>query len=134
MTRFLVPLVVCGLACLFVGAKPDKVAPAPAGKIPKDTCIKPTFHCASECLTCMKHCRDHKMVEMAKECEVCLHACLMCHHAVEGKTAHAWEICELCEKVCADCAAMCEKSADEQVKKCATACRECVKACEESRK
>jgi|GEM_PF-4008305 len=137
MTRFLLPLLACGLACFFVIANPVKAPPAPTAadaKMPKDTCVKPCLDCQAACLTCMKHAREHKMDHMAKECEICHHACLLCYHAVSSKNERAWEICELCEKVCNDCAASCEKSTDPEAKKCAQACHDCAKACAEARK
>jgi hypothetical protein len=109
-------------------------AEAPANRIPKENCIQPSRDCANECLTCMKHCRENKMEDTAKECEICHHACLMCALAVESKNARAWETCELCEKTCNDCAAMCEKGTHPEMKKCAEACRNCAKACADSRK
>jgi hypothetical protein len=137
MTRFLFSLFACGCVLALSSAAPAPVrAPdLPAGKTPKDTCVKPCFDCAAECLACMKHAREHlKMEDVAKQCEVCHHACLMCAHAVASKNVRAWEICELCEKVCNDCAAVCEKGTDEHMKKCAKACRDCAKACAEARK
>jgi hypothetical protein len=104
------------------------------GKVPKETCIQPCFSCANECLTCMKHCRENKMEDTAKECEMCHHACLMCALAVQSKNARAWEACELCEKMCNDCASTCEKGTNPVMKKCAEECRNCVKACAEARK
>jgi hypothetical protein len=127
MIRFLVALFAFGLATtLSLAADP------PA--IPKDTCVQPSMACAAECLACMKHCRENKMEDVAKECEICHHACLMCALSVQGKNARAWEACELCEKTCHDCATICEKGSHPEMKKCAEACRDCAKACADSRK
>lgn len=135
MTRFLVALFACGLGLLTVSAaNPAPAADPVPAKTPKDTCVKPCFDCQAECLACMKHAREHKMEDMAKECEVCHHACLACYHAVGSKNVRAWEICELCEKVCNDCAAACAKGTDEHAKKCAKACQDCAKACADARK
>jgi hypothetical protein len=128
MTRLLVALALFGLGTLAVSAAEE------APKVPKDVCVKPCFDCAAECFVGMKHAREHKMEDMAKQMEVCHHACLMCHHAVASKNVRAWEICELCEKVCNDCAAACEKSKDESMKKHAKACRDCAAACAAARK
>jgi hypothetical protein len=151
MTRLLTSLLACGLACLaLTAATPDEKKPAENKataqkgdkpgekahadhKVPKDTCVKPCLDCQAACLTCMKHCREHKMEAAAKQCEICHHACLLCYHAVGSKNVRAWEICELCEKVCNDCAAVCEKG-DDEMKKCAKACRDCAKACADARK
>ena len=92
MTRLLVALVAFGLGTLALTA----AEPAPPGKIPKDTCVKPCWDCQAACLECMKHARDNKDEAMAKQCEICHHACLQCFHAVSSKNARAWEICELC--------------------------------------
>jgi hypothetical protein len=129
MTRFLVSLLVCGLGLVALSGAAD-----PPAKMPKDTCVKPCWDCQAECLNCMKHAREHKMEDLAKQCEVCHHACLICYHAVGSKNQRSWEVCELCEKVCNDCATMCEKSTDEHAKKCAKACHDCAKACAEARK
>lgn len=150
MTRLVLSLSMCGLFLALSVAAPvtsgdnkpalvdDKVAPkgAQPAKTPKDTCVKPCWDCAFECLACMKHAREHKKMEdIAKQCEVCHHACLICYHAVGSKNVRAWEICELCEKVCLDCAASCDKGGDdEHMKKCAKACRDCAKACADARK
>lgn len=147
MTRLLASLLACGLACLVLSAaspedqKPagNKAAPQKGDKAhadhktPKDTCVKPCLDCQAACLSCMKHCRDKKMEDTAKECEICHHACLLCYHAVGSKNARAWEVCELCEKVCNDCAKACEKG-DDEMKKCAKACHDCAKACADARK
>jgi len=132
MIRFLVALLAFGLVTTLSLAVPP--ASPPAGTTPKDTCVQPSLACANECLACMKHCRENKMEDMAKECEICHHACLMCALSVQSKNARAWEACELCEKTCNDCAASCEKGSHPIMKKCAEACRECAKACADSRK
>lgn len=129
MIRFLLAFIAFG----FVAAL-SPAAEAPAGKVPKDVCIQPARACADECFACMKMCREHKMEDTAKECELCHLACLMCAVGVEGKNSRAWETCELCEKICNDCAAMCEKGTHSEMKKCAEACRSCAKACADSRK
>ncbi len=129
MIRILVALFAfaCG-AALTVAVEPS------AARIPKETCIQPSRTCGNECLTCMKYCRENKMEDTAKECEICHHACLMCALAVESKNVRAWDICELCEKTCNDCAAACEKGTNPEMKKCAEECRTCAKACADSRK
>ena len=114
------------------GGKPP--ADAPETKCPKESCIQPAMACANECLSCMKHCREGKMESLAKECEICHHACLMCALAVQEKTPTACAACEVCEKICNDCAANCEKNTDPAMKKCMEACRACAKACADSRK
>lgn len=136
MTRILVLLFAFGLfaVTLSQAQEPPAAAQPPAGKTPKDTCVKPCQDCAAECQACAKHCRENKLLDVAYQCDVCYHACLMCASAVATKNPRAWEICELCEKVCNDCAAMCEKHPNEQTKKCADACRACAKACAEARK
>ena len=151
MTRLLVALFACGLACLTLAtaAPPperptlgDEAKKAPEkgdkgdkdAKVPKDTCVKPCLDCSAVCFDGMKHARDHKHEDMAKHLEVCHHACLLCARAVGYKDHHAWTACELCEKICLDCAAACEKSKDEHAQKCAKACRDCAKACAEARK
>jgi hypothetical protein len=127
MTRLLVAVLALGLGSLTLSA-------ADPAKTPKDTCVKPCQDCAAECLVGAKHAREHKMEDMAKSMEVCHHACLMCATAVSSKNVRAWEICELCEKVCNDCAEACEKSADASMKKHAKACRDCAAACAAARK
>jgi hypothetical protein len=142
MNRFVFSLFVCGLVCFVLSATaappppPDSKGPpgAPGAKTPKDTCVKPCWDCAAACLECMKHSREMKMEDMAKECEVCHHACLLCYHAVGSHNARSWEACDLCEKVCTDCAASCEKGTTDHAKKCAKACQDCAKACAEARK
>jgi hypothetical protein len=129
MIRFLVALIAFGL-----GTTLSLAADPPAGKTPKDTCVQPCSACAAECLACMKHCRDNKMEDVAKECEICHHACLLCANAVAAKNARAWETCELCEKLCNDCATACDKGTNPEMKKCAEACRNCAKACADARK
>jgi len=129
MIRYVVLLSALGLLAAFSSGMN-----APAEKMPKESCLTPTFTCANECLACMKFCRENKMEDTAKECEICHHACLMCGLAVETKNARAWEACDLCEKTCNDCAVACEKGTNPQMKKCAEACRNCAKACAESRK
>jgi hypothetical protein len=129
MIRSLVAILVpFGAASLAFAADPPSV------KVPKPICIQQSRDCATECLSCMKFCRENKMVETAKECEICNLACSMCAEAVESKNTRAWEICELCEKICNDCAAACEKGTHAEMKKCAEACRNCAKACADSRK
>lgn len=138
MTRLLVSLFAFGLfAVTLAQAEPPASAPAqpPTGsKTPKDTCVKPCFDCATECMACMKHCRENKMEDVAKQCEICHLMCLTCANAVGSKNGRAWEVCELCEKVCNDCAAACEKHDHPMTKKCAEACRNCAKACADARK
>lgn len=129
MTRLLLSLVAVCLGSISLSQAAD-----PPAKSPKDTCVKPCMDCAAECLKCMKHCREMKMEDMANMCEVCHHACLMCAHAVKGKTMNAWAACELCEKMCLDCAAMCDKGEHAQMKKNAEECRKCAKACADARK
>lgn len=130
MTRLLVALAAFGLGTLALSA----ADPVPPAKTPKDTCVKPCLDCAAECFAGLKHARENKMEDMAMSMDVCHHACLMCAHAVSSKNIRAWEICELCEKICIDCAAACEKSNDEHMKKCAKACRDCAAACATARK
>jgi hypothetical protein len=79
---------------------------AATGKVPKATCLEPTKACAEECLSCMKCCITEKRPECAKMCETCHHACWLCYHAVQGKNPLAWDVCELCEKMCVECAKM----------------------------
>lgn len=132
MTRLLLLLFACGLACFTLTLSAAEEAP---GKIPKETCVKPCIDCAAECAAGVKHARQNKSdAAMIASMEVCHHACLTCAHAVGSKNARAWAICELCEKICLDCAAMCEKSNDEHMKKCAKACHDCAKACADARK
>ena len=134
MTRLIVSLFVFGLISFSVAA--NAAAPDPA-KTPKDICVKPCHDAATECLNCMKYANENKdLKDVAKECEICHLACLLCHHSVGNKNPRAWETCELCEKVCIDCAALCETKAgsDEHLKKCAKVCRDCAKACADARK
>jgi hypothetical protein len=126
--RILVALLACGLGVFALSGAADPP------KLPKDTCVKPCWDCQAACFDCMKHAREHKMEDMAKECELCHHACLLCYTAVGNKNSRAWEICELCEKVCNDCATACAKGTDEHAKKCAKACQDCAKACADARK
>lgn len=139
MTRVLVSLFAIGLisAALSTAAPPPAVPmvgdPIPS-KMPKDSCVKPCYECAAECFVCMKHCRESKMEDVAKQCEVCHLICLTCANAVGSKNLRSWEACELCEKVCSDCAALCEKHDHPETKKCAEMCRACAKACAEARK
>jgi hypothetical protein len=129
MTRILIALLAFGAMAGLTSAAPQET------KVPKDTCVQPCLDCAKECLTGIKHARDQlRMEDLAKSMEICHHACLTCAHAVGSKHARAWEACELCEKICNDCAAVCEKSNDEHMKKCAKACRDCAKACADARK
>jgi Domain of Unknown Function (DUF326) len=130
MIRLLAILCALGIATTLTLAAP----PAPDSKLPKDTCVKSCNECAKECLACMKHCRENKMEEMARECDICHHACLLCANAVGSKNPQAWLCCELCEKICSDCAAQSDKSTDPHMKECAEACRHCAKACAEARK
>src|SRR5262245_39037827 len=100
MVRLIVAAFACGLVGLALAAEKPAAEPAPPAKMPKDTCIKPNFDCQAECFNGMKHAREQMKNEaMAKQLEVCHHACLMCYHAVGSKNVRAWEICELCEKV-----------------------------------
>lgn len=132
MTRLLVAVLAIGLGAFTLSTVFAAKADPP--KIPKDTCVKPCAECAAECEKGMKHAREKKMDDMVNSMEVCHHACLMCAHAVGGKNVRAWEICELCEKVCLDCATACEKSPDEGMKKHAKVCRDCATACANARK
>jgi hypothetical protein len=151
MTRLLVCLFACGLACLALSAAAPPPGPAPSlsqdkgqkdkdgkgdkdAKVPKDTCVKPCFDCSAACFDCMKHSREHKMEDVARHCEVCHHACLLCARSVGYKNAHAWAACEMCEKICTECAEVCEKSKDDHAMKCAKVCRDCAKACADARK
>ncbi|MCE9564697.1 MAG: four-helix bundle copper-binding protein [Planctomycetes bacterium] len=129
MSRILLALFAFGLAATL-----SSTSLAEEVKIPKDTCVKPCAECANECAACMKHCRDNKMEDVARECEICHHACLACTLAVGSKNPQAWQICETCEKVCNQCAATCDKGSNPQMKKCAEACRTCAKACADARK
>jgi hypothetical protein len=133
MTRLLVAVLALGLGALALStslsAKVD-----PAKNPPKDTCVKPCQECATECINCMKHAREHKMNELAMQCEICHTMCLTCANAVASKNGRAWDICELCEKVCLDCATLCEKDTSEHAKKCAKSCRDCATACANARK
>jgi Domain of Unknown Function (DUF326) len=159
MTRLLVSLFAFGLVCVALSAaNPPPLQPSSATdaqdkadkkgdkdaknqkddkdtghKVPKDTCVKPCLDCSAACFDCMKHSREKKMEDMARHCEVCHHACLLCARAVGYKDHHAWAACELCEKICIECAEACEKSKDDHAQKCAKACRDCAKACAEAR-
>lgn len=106
----------------------------PPAKAPRDTCVVQNKACAEECLKCMKHCEKIGHMDVAKMCEACHHACLLCATAVGNKTPLAWDACELCEKFCTECAAMCDKHNLPETKKCAEECRKCAKACAEARK
>ena len=128
MTRLLV-----ALFALALGGYTINAADAPI-KIPKDTCVKPCHDCAAHCLEGVKAAREAKDEPMAKECEICHHACLLCYHAVGSKNGRSWEICETCEKVCIDCANVCDKAGGDHAKKCAKACRDCAAACAAARK
>jgi len=135
MTRLFVAVLALGFGVLTVATTFTTTLNAKADtKVPKDNCVKPCFDCASECLTCMKHSREHKNETMAKECEICANMCLTCYHAVGAKNPRAWDVCELCEKICSDCAAECERGTTDEAKKCAKACRDCVAACVAARK
>ena len=140
MRRLLFPLLALAVAtAVAIAADPppttrtsDKV-PAAEKKVPKDTCCAETKVCGKECLDCMLYCKDKGHDHHAKLLDACHHACFMCTAAVEGKTANAWEACELCEKFCNDCADMCEKG-DDRMKKTGAECRKCAKACADARK
>jgi hypothetical protein len=133
MTRLLVSLFACGLFCFVISAE-EKPAARDA-KVPKEVCVKPCHDCAAECAAAVKHGREKKMDEnMIHHMEACHHMCLACGIAVASKEPNAWQICETCEKVCLSCAAMCEKSPDDQMKKCAKVCRDCANACATARK
>lgn len=52
---------------------------------------------------------------------------LMARHSPMAAHAH-----QACADACRDCAAVCEKSQDEKIKKCADICRECERLCREA--
>ncbi|WP_337175970.1 hypothetical protein [Paludisphaera sp.] len=52
---------------------------------------------------------------------------LMARHSKMAPHAH-----HACADACRDCAAVCEKSQDEKIKKCAEICRECERLCREA--
>jgi hypothetical protein len=52
---------------------------------------------------------------------------LMARHSPMAAHAH-----HACADACRDCAAVCEKSQDEKIKKCAEICRECERLCREA--
>jgi hypothetical protein len=66
--------------------------------------------------------------------DLCHHVCMACAIAVEHKNPAAWTACELCERVCNDIAAECDKSTSEDMKRHAKALRDCAKACSDARK
>jgi hypothetical protein len=139
MRHLFLSLVALGFAAaITVAAEPPAAAPqqpSTSQKTPKDTCVEPCKACAAICAECMKHCDKLGHKDIARMCEACHHACLMCATAVANKTPNAWQACELCEKFCNDCAAMCDKHpGDEIMKKCADECRKCAKACADARK
>ena len=130
MTRLLVAVFAISLGVLALSATPAKAET----KVPKDTCVKPCQECAKACIDAMKHAQANKMEGMAKATELCHLMCLTCANAVAGGNPRSWAICELCENICNDCAAECEKINDEHAKKCAKACRDCAVACANARK
>lgn len=96
---------------------------------PKEAAINETWACAQECLKCMKHCRDMKMEDVAKMCETCHHSCLMTMLALQANSPITGDALAVCEKVCNECAKMCEKHNHPETKKCAEECHKCAKAC-----
>jgi len=129
MIRLVVALIAFGVAATLATS-----ADPPANKVPKDTCVQSCMACANDCLACMKYCRENKMEDSAKEAEICHHACLLCALAVQSKNPQSWTTCELCEKICSDCATVCGKGTDPIMKKCVESCRGCATACADSRK
>ena len=130
----MIRLLVFSLLALGLSLSLTTAANRADAKIPKDSCVKPCLDCGHECLDCMKHCKEAKMDDLARECDICHHTCMACGLAVGGKNPHSWALCELCEKLCSDCAAECDKHPNDHTKKCAEACRSCAKACADARK
>ncbi|HEY3789619.1 MAG TPA: hypothetical protein VGL71_12235 [Urbifossiella sp.] len=143
MRHFVFPLSIIAIASVAFTLNPTSLgraadtnaadAKASDAKMPKDSCVKECYTCATSCFNCMKYCTDKGHKAHANMMDVCHHACFMCGHAVEGKMPFAWAACELCEKICNECAATSDKG-DAEMKKAGEECRKCAKACAEARK
>ena len=97
-------------------------------------CVDVCKTCAAECEACAKLFLEAKDEAGAKACLSSARACLLCADLSAGKSLRAGDACRLCEQLCQDCAATCEKSGTAHGKSCAKACRACAAACLEARK
>lgn len=98
------------------------------------SCIDVCNKCAVECESCVKACLQEstnirimkRAIELDKYCaEICR---LAAHYLSKGE-AYVEEICQLCAKICDDCAAECKKYVNDHCKRCAEACNRCAAAC-----
>ena len=79
-------------------------------------------------------CTDAKDEAGAKACLSRARACFLCAELSSDKSIRAGDACRLCEQLCQDCAARCEKSDAAHCKACAKVCRACAIACVEARR
>lgn len=101
--------------------------------------LKVMGECAAVCNMVAAHCVEElgkadakdrelhaKIACATNDCQAfcILTAALMARHSPMMDYAH-----KACADACRDCAAVCEKSSNEKVKKCAEICRECERHC-----
>lgn len=93
-------------------------------------CNVTSAHCLRE--LAKEECKDREQVaKTARAADDCGGFCaqtiiLMTRHSPMSAYAHA-----ACADACRDCAAECDKSSHELIKKCAEHCRECERVCRE---
>lgn len=96
-------------------------------------CIDACTKCAQICYECFNACLSEPDVNARRDCISMLVECaMMCQMSVSMMTMNAkfsMQHCELCEKICNQCAQECAMFKDEHCKKCAEICLQCADAC-----
>ena len=99
-------------------------------------CAKACAECQVHCDMCFHHCAE--LVAMGKKDHVkSMHACVDCAECCKlaatlsaRQSSYAKHACECCAKCNDECAAACEKFADDKhMAACAKSCRDCAKEC-----
>ncbi len=89
------------------------------------------------CLTACEHCATEdikageSMAACALLCRDCADYCALSAHLIARDSPFMHDLCQLCAKVCDECAAECEKHAmhHDHCRECAEACRRCAAEC-----
>jgi hypothetical protein len=83
-------------------------------------------HCATACL---KE-QDVKMMSKCIELDMyCAEICRLAAHYMAKGSEYSKDICQLCARICDDCAAECGKHQNEHCQRCSMACKKCADEC-----
>jgi hypothetical protein len=99
-------------------------------------CAEACSNCQRSCDSCATHCA-HLLADGKKDhlgtlnsCQDCATICAAASRIVARGGPYSALICDACAKACAQCAAACDKFADDKhMAACAAECRKCEKAC-----